>query len=333
MVRLPRLRRPRTARTSLMAALTAGAALLTGCGLQSANAYIAPADPGVIQHHDSLEGVKITVGSKEFTEQLILGNMLAIILQTAGADVTNHSNITGSVGVRNALLNGSVDISPEYTGTGWISYLGHENPIKGSKAQWKAVAKEDKAKNNLIWLPPSPENNTYAFAMGPAATKKLKITKLSQIKTLPAAQRTFCVEDEFYSRNDGFQPMLKKYGLELGSSVPQRNITRLQTGVVYSATAKGTCNFGEVFTTDGRILSLHLTVLKDDKAFFPLYNLTEVINGKLLAAHPVLKQIFAKVNPKITNKAMLRLNAQVDVDGKEPALVAHDWLVKEGFVK
>jgi osmoprotectant transport system substrate-binding protein len=318
---------------SLAVGLLGCAVLTTGCGLQSANAYIATARPGSIKHYDSLTGVKITVGSKEFTEQLILGNMLATLLQTAGADVTNHSNISGSTGVRNALLNGSVDISPEYTGTGWIDYLGHDKPIKGSKAQWQAVAKEDKQKNNLVWLPPAPENNTYAFAMGPEAAKKLKITKLSQIKSLPVKERTFCVEDEFYSRNDGFQPMLEKYGLKLGKSVPDGNISRLDTGVVYQATAKGQCNFGEVFTTDGRILSLHLKVLQDDKAFFPLYNVTEVINGDLVAKHPELKKIFAQVNRKITNKVMLKLNAEVDVDGEEPALVAHDWLQQEGFVK
>jgi len=135
---------------SVAAVLTAGA--LASCGLQSANAFIAPAEPAKIKHYDSLDGVQITVGAKDFTEQLILGNMLATILQTAGADVTNRTNIAGSNGVRNALLNRSVDISPEYTGTGWISYLLHDDPVKGEEAQWQATAKEDKEKNQLIWL-------------------------------------------------------------------------------------------------------------------------------------------------------------------------------------
>lgn len=312
------------------------AALLTlslaSCGLQSANAFIASAEPGKIKHYDSLEGVPITVGAKDFTEQLILGNMLATILQTAGADVTNRTNIAGSNGVRNALLNRTVDVSPEYTGTGWISYLLHDDPIKGERAQWQATAKEDKAKNQLIWLKPAPMNNTYAFAMGPAATKRLKITKLSQIKDLPKKERTFCVEDEFYSRNDGFGPMLKEYGLELGKSVPKNQVLRLDTGVVYSAASKGRCNFGEVFTTDGRIPALKLKVLEDDKQFFPLYNLTEVVQESLLKKHPELNEIFAQLNPLLTNEVMLKLNAKVDVGGEDPALVARDWLKSVGLL-
>lgn len=318
------------ATTVAVAGLSLG---VSGCGLQNANGYIAPASPGSIKHYDSLSGVKIVVGAKDFTEQLILGNMLATVMQTAGADVTNRTNIAGSNGVRNGLLNRSLSMSPEYTGTGWISYLLHSNPVKGSYQQWQATAKEDKAKNKLIWLKPAPMNNTYAFAMGPAATKRLKITKLSQIKDLPIKERTFCVESEFASRNDGFGPMLKEYGLSLGSSVPKSQVTTLDTGVVYNATSKGKCNFGEVFTTDGRIPALKLTSLQDDKGFFPLYNLTEVVQEPLLKAHPEIAEIFAQLNPKLTNAEMLKLNASVDVGGKEPSLVALDWLKKEGFVK
>lgn len=319
-------------KTLVVAAAALLATTLSSCGLQSANSFIAAAEPGKIKHYDSLEGVEITVGAKEFTEQLILGNMLATILQTAGATVTNRTNTAGSNGVRNLLLNRTVDVAPEYTGTGWISYLLHDDPVKGERAQWQATAKEDKAKNQLIWLKPAPMNNTYAFAMGPAAKKRLKITKLSQIKDLPKKERTFCVEDEFYSRNDGFGPMLKAYGLELGKSVPRNQVTKLATGVVYDATAKGRCNFGEVFTTDGRIPALKLTSLEDDKEFFPLYNLTEVVQESLLKKHPELKEIFAQLNPLLTNEVMLKLNAKVDVGGEDPALVARDWLKEQGLV-
>ncbi|MGH3446839.1 MAG: glycine betaine ABC transporter substrate-binding protein [Nocardioidaceae bacterium] len=311
------------------AALVACALFASGCGLRSASGIVLDADPGTVKHHDSLEGVHINVASKNFTEQLILGNMLSILLNTAGADITNLTNTPGSFGVRAGLLNGNIDISPEYTGTGWITYLGHENPVEGSKAQWLAVKKEDKKKNDLSWLKPSPENNTYALAIREKKGKQLGITKLSQLKDLPKKELTFCVESEFAHRNDGFVPMLKTYGLkksDLGK------VTTLDTGVVYTATADGACNFGEVFTTDGRIPGLNLRVLQDDKHFFPRYNLTEVIQGDLLRAHPELKTIFGKLNPKLTNKVMLKLNAKVDEDGEDPAIVARDWLVKEGLV-
>ncbi len=323
----------RTKKSLTAGALLASVALVSSsCALQSSSGIVLDAEPGSVKHYDSLDGVPITVGAKNFTEQLVLGNMYSIILHTAGMDVTNHTNTPGSNGVRNSLVSGGVDITPDYTGTGWIDYLGNDNPVKGEKAQWEAVNKADK-KNGVTWLPYAPENNTYAFATGPAATKKLKVDTLSDLKKVPMKQRTFCVESEFASRNDGFEPMLKKYGLTLGKDVPKSQVTRLDTGAVYKATAEGKCNFGEVFSTDGRILSLKLHVLKDDKQFFPRYNLTAAMKTKVLKAHPEIADIFATVNPKLTNKVMLELNGQVDVEGRDPALVALDWLKKEGFVK
>jgi osmoprotectant transport system substrate-binding protein len=321
---------PRATRlVAALAALSACALLLSGCGLRSASGAVLAANPGSIPRYKSLEGVHLTVAAKDFTEQLILGNMLSTVLSTAGADVTNLSNTPGSFGVRQAVLKGDVDVSPEYTGTGWINYLGHTKPIKGSQAQYEAVRKAD-LKNGLTWLPPAPMNNTYAFAIREFKAKQLDITKLSQLKTLPKKELTFCVESEFAKRNDGFQPMLKTYGL---SNAKIAKATNLDTGVIYTATADGgTCNFGEVFTTDGRIPGLHLRVLQDDKAFFPLYNVTEVVQTSVLKKYPALGEIFAKINPKLTNKTMLTLNAKVDVAGGDPAIVAKDWLVKEGFV-
>lgn len=323
----------RTKKSISAVALTAAIALVSsGCALQSASGIVLDAKPGSIKHYDSLDGVPITVGAKNFTEQLVLGNMYSIVLHTAGMDVTNHSNTPGSNGVRNALLKGRVDITPSYTGTAWIDYLGNDNPVKGERAQWEAVREAD-VKNGITWLPYAPLNNTYAFATGPAATKKLKVTKLSDLKKVPMAERTFCVESEFANRNDGFEPMLKKYGLTLGKDVPASQVTRLDTGAVYKATANGKCNFGEVFSTDGRIPALDLTVVEDDLQFFPRYNVAPAVNSKVLKAHPEIAEIFATLNPKITNETMLELNKKVDVDGEQPALVALDWLKKEGFVK
>lgn len=312
----------------LVALMGIASVLLAGCGLRSASGAVLEANPGSIERYDSLEGVKLTVAAKDFTEQLILGNMLTIILNVAGADVTNLTNTPGSFGVRQALLSGDANISPEYTGTGWINYLGNEKPIKDEQAQWRAVDDADRA-NGLTWLPPAPMNNTYAFAIRDAAAEKLGVAKLSDLKRLNKADLTFCVESEFASRNDGFVPMLQTYGLDKDAL---GGVTTLDTGVIYTATADGDCNFGEVFTTDGRIPALDLLVLEDDLEFFPLYNLTEVVATDVLDAHPELTEIFGQLNPKITNDVMLALNARVDTDGDDPAIVAREWLIKEGLV-
>ena len=153
-----------------MLAVLITCAALAGCGLRSASGAVLEAKPGTIKHYDSLDGVKITVAAKDFTEQLILGNMLSTILNAAGADVTNMTNTPGSFGVRHAMLSGEANITPEYTGTGWINYLGNEEPIKDEVAQWQAVNDADEA-NNLTWLPPAPMNNTYAFAIRESAAQ------------------------------------------------------------------------------------------------------------------------------------------------------------------
>jgi osmoprotectant transport system substrate-binding protein len=302
--------------------------LLAGCGLQSASGAILEARPGIIPHYDSLKDVRLTVAAKDFTEQLILGNMFSTALSAAGAEVTNLTNIPGSFGARHAMTSGQANVSPEYTGTGWINYLGNENPVKGEEAQYQAV-KEADAKNGLTWLPPAPMDDTYAFAIRESEAERLGISKLSDLTKLDKADLTFCIESEFANRNDGFVPMLKTYGL---SRAQLGRVTNLDTGVIYTATADGQCNFGEVFTTDGRIPGLKLRVLEDDKAFFPHYNLSAVVNTEVVEQHPEVAEVFAKLSPKLTNEVMLELNAKVDTGGEDPAIVARDWLVKEGLL-
>jgi osmoprotectant transport system substrate-binding protein len=101
---------------------------------------------------------------------------------------------------------------------------------------------------------------------------------------------------------------------------------------VYTATDRGKCNFGEVFTTDGRIKSLGLTVLEDDKGFFPAYNVAPVLDSKTLKEYPQLADVYDQISPKLTDAVLQELNRQVDVEGREPADVAFDWMVEEGFI-
>jgi osmoprotectant transport system substrate-binding protein len=322
-----------------LAATIAGAAVvvLAGCGLQPSTAYVPGAQPGSIKRIDDLPaGAQITVTSKDFTEQLILGKIGVIAAKAAGFDVTDETNVPGSVAVRQLMLDGGADMTYEYTGTAWLSFMGHTDPIRDPEEQYVAVRDQDKG-DGLSWLPPAPMNNTYAFAVRKEAVSKLgDIKSLSQIKDLPATDRTFCVESEFYSRPDGFKPMLEKYGMQLGGSgdnaIPRSNVKILDTGTVYTATDRGKCNFGEVFTTDGRIKALGLSVLQDDGQFFPNYNVSPVLNTKTLQEYPQLRDVYDEISPKLTDAVLQELNRQVDVDGREPADVALDWMVDEGLV-
>jgi osmoprotectant transport system substrate-binding protein len=323
----------RRAKAVLTAAATVACLAATaGCGLGTAAGYSPSGELAGPVKDVNLEGASLSVGSKNFTEQLILGKIAVILMKSAGADVTDLTNIPGSASARYAQVDGQVDMEWEYTGTAWISYLGHTKPIPDEQKQYEAVRDEELKKNDLVWLKPAPMNNTYGFATPKETLEKLGISKLSEIADLPPDQRTFCVESEFKNRNDGFEPMLKKYGLQLGKDVPEGNVKTLATGAIYAATDKGECNFGEIFTTDGRIKALDLTVLEDDRQFFPKYNVATVFRKEVLDEYPELEELFAPVSEKLDDKTLIELNAQVDVDGRDPVDVAHKWLQKEGFL-
>lgn len=140
---------------------------------------------------------------------------------------------------------------------------------------------------------------------------------------------TLCVESEFANRADGLPGMEKAYGM----SVPAKNVTQMDTGIIYTQVKKGSCTYGEVFTTDGRIKSMNLAVMKDDKKFFPNYNAAPEINTKTLKKWPAIAEVLAPVTKKLNNTVAQTLNAKVDVDGEDPHQVALDWMKQEGLVK
>jgi osmoprotectant transport system substrate-binding protein len=317
---------------SSAALLSACLMALTGCGLEPATAFVPQVAPGSIQPLDLPAGAALTITSKNFTEQLILGKIAVVAAKAAGFDVTDMTNVPGSAPVRQLVLAGVADMTWEYTGTAWLTFLAQTVGIPDPDRQYKAVRDADLA-NGLTWLPPAPLNNTYAMAVRTEAVAGLNgITKLSQLASLPVTALTFCVEAEFNSRSDGMTPMLAAYGLRRGTTVPESNIKIFDTGAVYTATNRGTCNFGEVFTTDGRIDSLGLTVLKDDLGFFPAYNVAAVVNTATLAKYPGLAGVFARISPRITEEKLRQLNLRVDNGGEEPAAVAYDFMLKEGFI-
>lgn len=324
----------RTVRRATGAAVVLSVGLLaTGCGLEPATSYVPLAGPGSIE--DIVDGEPLTVTSKNFTEQLILGKISVLAAQAAGFDVTDLTNVPGSQPVRELLLAGQADVTWEYTGTAWLTYLGSEEGIPDQDEQFAAVYEAD-LDNGLTWGDPAPLNNTYAIAVRSEAVEELGgVSTISDIAELPVEERTFCIEAEFNSRADGMNPMLAHYGMERGTAdgVPDDNIGIFDTGAVYSATDSGDfCNFGEVFSTDGRIDALDLTILEDDLDFFPAYNAAPVFYTETLEMYPQLEEVFGQIAPTLTDEALREMNLQVDVEGEEPADVAFGFMVEQGFI-
>ncbi|MEU7818796.1 glycine betaine ABC transporter substrate-binding protein [Pseudonocardia sp. NPDC049154] len=304
-------------------------ALLAGCGLSTNTAVPFTVTPGSIKPVPALEGVTITVGSKDFTEQILVGYMAELALAAAGADVRDLTNIQGSSNSRLALKTGDIDLTWEYTGTGWINYLGHTDPIPDEQKQYEAVRDEDLQQNGLRWLPYSKLNNTYAFGVTEAYAQQHNLRTTSDmtefLKQNPD-QGVFCVETEFASRQDGMPGVQATYGFE------PSEVKTFGTGAIYAGIANGTCNFGEIFTTDGRIAGLNLRVLEDDKKFFPQYNICVVLREETYRQHPEIEQVMQPVAMALNNDEMIELGKKVDVDGEDPGIVARDWMIEKGFI-
>lgn len=307
-------------RTNLTMTATATAALfgLAACGGSSGGG------------DGELSGASISVGGKDFTEQLVLCEMSVIALEDAGADVDNNCNLQGTVAAREALLAGEIDTYWEYTGTGWITHLGNADPIQDSDEQYQAVAEADLEQNEIEWLPYAPFNNTYAIAANQATIDETGYETLTDLAEGNEAGEVenICVESEFAVRNDGLPGLEETYGTTFSPD----QVSELATGAIYSATGGDECQFGEVFITDGRIVEQELTVLEDDQAFFPIYNPSPNVRAELLEEYPAIADVFAPIAEALDNETMTALNAQVDVDGETADAVAQEWLESEGLI-
>lgn len=277
---------------------------------------------------EALDGATITVGSKDFDEQLILGHIAKAALESAGVTVEDQINLGGTNPTRQALLSGEIDTYWSYTGTAWISFFEQSDPITDRVEQYEAVKACDWINNEIVWTEPTPFNNTYGIAFASEAADDLGNPEtISDLGTLIEEQpekATLCVETEFNTRNDGLPGMEEHYGID----IPDAQVSVLDTGVVYSATdRREPCNFGEVFTTDGRIAALDLTVLEDDEGFFPLYNVAPVFTKEVFEQYGAsLRDLFNPISAALTQETMTELNKRVSADGESPETVAQDFL-------
>ncbi|GAB3257068.1 glycine betaine ABC transporter substrate-binding protein [Kineosporia babensis] len=318
-------------KTRMVAALGAATLLMTGCSLGDQQPAT-EVSSGSLGAADTLEGLSVAVGGKEFTEQLVLCELTAQALQSVGAEVERKCGMSGSSTVRSALTSDQIDLYWEYTGTGWITHLGETEPLADPAELYQAVAERDQAENQITWLDPSPANNTYAIATNRENAEKLGVTTISEYAALakkdPAAA-SYCAAAEFLARDDGWPGVQEAYGFEL----PSKNRSEVAAGVVYDSVAKGDpCAFGTVFATDGRIAALDLVQLEDDQQFFTPYNPAVTVRDEVLAEKPELREVLKPIAEALDDATLQSLNGKVDADGETPEQVATDWLTEKGFV-
>ncbi|WP_167627906.1 osmoprotectant ABC transporter substrate-binding protein [Listeria valentina] len=285
--------------------------LLSGCSL-----------PGL---GGGAEGT-IRVGSLSTTESQIVSNIVKQMIEhDTDLKVELVNNLGSSVVQHQAMVNGDVDITAtRYTGTDLVGPLGEE-PIKDPKKALVAVKKGFEEKFHQTWFDSYGFANTYAFMVRADTAKKYNLKTVSDMRPVQD-QLTAGVDNSWMERKgDGYKAFSKDYNIEFKKIFP------MQIGLIYTALKDKQMDVALGYSTDGRIPTYKLKVLKDDKKFFPPYDASPLATDKILKEHPELKTTLNKLVGTISTEEMQRLNYEADGKLKEPSVVAKEFLEKHNY--
>lgn len=268
----------------------------------------------------------IVIGSKNFNEQLILGHMLAdLIEQNTDIKVERNLNLGGTSIAFNALKSGDIDLYVEYTGTGLVNIM-NEPSVNDSDKAYKIVSDYFDKNYNITWLEPLGFNNTYTLAVRQDTAKKYNLETFSDL-TKVGDQLILGCTIEFSNREDGYLGLKKNYNMNF------KNISAVDGGLRYTSLTTNKTDVIDAFSTDGLLKAFNLKVLKDDKNFFPPYYAAPIINNDTLKKHPELKDLINKLAGKLDDEMMRELNYKVDKLEQPPEQVAKAFLKENGLIK
>ncbi|WNZ25516.1 quaternary ammonium transporter [Leptolyngbya sp. NK1-12] len=267
----------------------------------------------------------IKVGSKDFTEAFIIGEMYALALEKAGFQVERKLNLGGTPVAQAALQSGEIDLYPEYTGTGLLTIL-KEPAISDRQQVFDKVSAGYKEKYSLVWLEPAPMNNTQALAMTQEKANQFDIKTISDMAA-KAGDLVMVGPPEFEVREDGLPGIKAKYG-----NFELKEYKAVDPGLRYKALTDGEADVTVAFGTDGEIAAFKLVVLEDDKQLFPPYQVAPVVRQQTLEANPKIADALNAIAPKLTDATMQKLNYEVSGNKREPAEVAKEFLTQEGLI-
>ena len=265
----------------------------------------------------------LRVGSKNFTEQLVVAELYAQALEKAGARVERRVNLGGTAIAQQALLAGEIDLYPEYTGTGLGVVL--KQPPEGDAATILAKVRAGYAPMGLDWLDPSGIDNGNALLVLPETARKHGLATLSDLARA-APQLTLAAGNEFADRADGLPGLRRVYGMAF-----RRFRQFAALGLRYAALQHGQADVVNAYATDWQIAVGGYTVLQDDRALWPPYQLAPVVRQAALREFPGLAAPLLAVGAKLDNPVMQELNRQVDQGGEEPREVAARFLKQQGL--
>lgn len=262
---------------------------------------------------------KVVIGSSYFTENKILAEMLSqLVEKNTNIKVERKFNMEGSPICFEAMKSGQIDIYPEYTGTALLELL--KLPVDSDPDRvYNTVQSVYSNKFNILWLKPFGFNDTYALAVTKDMADKNNLNSISDL--VPYSNNLiFGAEHTFYNRGDGYEAMVKDYGLNFSDSL------KLDVSIKYLAMSQGKIQVTDAFTTDGQLKTLNLKILKDDKRFFPPYYAAPLIREDTLKKFPQLEGVLNKLSGEINEETMQELNYEVDNQKMSIEDVARNFL-------
>ena len=277
-------------------------------------------------------GPTITVGSKNFTEQYILGNMYVQALDANGFNGVAKLDLGSEQIADKALQNGQIDLYPEYTGTALVAivpYKGNPADLNSPQATYEAAKKGYAERSPAdTMLEPAPFNNTYGIFVRKSVAEKEGLTNMDELARA-SKDLTFISYSEFQNRSDGYPNMQKNY-----PALDFREIKIVnELGLRYSGLESGEGDVGVGFTTDGQLTSDQLVVMKDPKSIWPFYYPAPVVRSDVLKKYPKIENVLNEVSASLNVETMRELNGQVDLDQEDPEDVAKQHLEEEGIIE
>ncbi len=270
----------------------------------------------------------VVVGSKSFTESVLLGEMMALLLEEKfNQPVTRRLALGGTKIAFDGLNAGAVDVYPDYTGTGYSMIL-KLSAKKEPSAIFKTVSREFKKQWGIVWSKPIGFNNTYALAVRRDDKRFAEVSRVSELSEKVEAYK-YAGAYEFMERKDGHHGFVEAYSLNFNL----KNVVSMQAGLMYAAIKDKQVDMIVSYSTDGRIKAYGLKLLEDDLKFFPSYQASFLAKENILDEKPAIKKVFKLMEGLITSEEMVEMNDQVDRFRAEPSLVAKNFLIKKGLLE
>jgi osmoprotectant transport system substrate-binding protein len=266
---------------------------------------------------DGGKDTKVRIGSKDFTENLILAEVYALALEDAKIPVTRNFSLASAV-VHTALVSDEIDLYPEYTGTGLLSVL-KLGLITNPDEVYAKVKAEYKSQFNLVWLNYAQANDGQGIAVTKAASDTYGIRTISDLQA-HAREIRFASQGEFDEREDALPGLAKVYG-----PFNWKSTNVYANALKYQVLISGDADATPAYTTEGQLADPRFVLLEDDKQVWPPYNIAPVVRQNILDTYPNIATVLNAINAKIDTPTITALNAKVDLDKKEYAEVAQEF--------